>query len=287
MALTDEQTLYNQSLGLIGEYEVTESDTTSKQAVACARFYAKARDEVLVSHLWNEAMVRKMILREAVAPLFKYDYSYEKPSDCLRVISIGDDTAEWQVEGNYINTDLIIDAEDWAEGEYYVAGQYISRNNLTYLCNTSHQSAIAWQTGKTYAVNDRVISSSTYYYCAIAHTSGTFATDLAAVKWVATTDDDPDTNTTLWTTQGGNYGVIHLLYVKQLTTITEFSPRLYDAIAMKLAIKIVSSLTGDPKHKKALLDEYEILTMPQARSIDAMQGTPRQIFISKWLRSRQ
>lgn len=46
----------------------------------------------------------------------------------------------------------------------------------------------AWVTSTVYAVGTRVVQSATYYQCAIAHTSGTFATDLAAVKWVATTD---------------------------------------------------------------------------------------------------
>ncbi len=60
MPLTDEQTLYNVALGYIGEYSIIEGDTASKQAVACAAFYARARDEVLIAHLWNEAMTRKM-----------------------------------------------------------------------------------------------------------------------------------------------------------------------------------------------------------------------------------
>lgn len=46
----------------------------------------------------------------------------------------------------------------------------------------------AWVTSTVYAVGTRVVQSATYYQCATAHTSGTFATDLAAVKWVATTD---------------------------------------------------------------------------------------------------
>jgi hypothetical protein len=46
----------------------------------------------------------------------------------------------------------------------------------------------AWVTGTVYAVGTRVVQSATYYKCATAHTSGTFADDLTAVKWVATTD---------------------------------------------------------------------------------------------------
>ena len=40
-----------------------------------------------------------------------------------------------------------------------------------------------WVTANGYAVDDVVIESNNIYICLTAHTSGTFATDLAAVKW--------------------------------------------------------------------------------------------------------
>lgn len=48
-------------------------------------------------------------------------------------------------------------------------------------------SASAWLTATGYVVGNYVTQSSTIYYCLVAHTSGTFATDLAAGKWVAQT----------------------------------------------------------------------------------------------------
>ena len=41
----------------------------------------------------------------------------------------------------------------------------------------------AWVTAKSYIIDDVVIESNKIYKCLIAHTSGTFSTDLAAVKW--------------------------------------------------------------------------------------------------------
>lgn len=41
----------------------------------------------------------------------------------------------------------------------------------------------AWVTATAYVVNDVVRESGIAYICLVAHTSGTFATDLAAVKW--------------------------------------------------------------------------------------------------------
>lgn len=41
----------------------------------------------------------------------------------------------------------------------------------------------AWVTGTAYAVGDVRVNGLNAYYCLTAHTSGTFATDLAAAKW--------------------------------------------------------------------------------------------------------
>lgn len=48
-------------------------------------------------------------------------------------------------------------------------------------------SASAWLTTTSYVQGNYVSNSGTIYYCLVAHTSGTFATDLAAGKWTAQT----------------------------------------------------------------------------------------------------
>ncbi len=45
----------------------------------------------------------------------------------------------------------------------------------------------AWLTATAYAKNDVITQSSNAYLCLVAHTSGTFATDLAAAKWILLT----------------------------------------------------------------------------------------------------
>ena len=40
-----------------------------------------------------------------------------------------------------------------------------------------------WVTGHGYTLADTVFHTSSFYRCRVAHTSGTFATDLAALKW--------------------------------------------------------------------------------------------------------
>jgi hypothetical protein len=57
----------------------------------------------------------------------------------------------------------------------------------------------AWVTLTAYAVNDLVTESSNVYLCLVAHTSGTFATDLSAAKWALLTRQGiaPDGSTTV------------------------------------------------------------------------------------------
>jgi hypothetical protein len=142
MALTDTENLYNIALGFLGEYEITEGNTSSKQYTLCSRFYPKARDEVLIAHRWNEAEAMACVMQETTAPLHSYDYKYALPSDCLKVLSIGTDLYDWQVVGGYIVTDYCNTPDEWATTTDYVAGQYVNKDSVTYLCATTHTSAI-------------------------------------------------------------------------------------------------------------------------------------------------
>jgi hypothetical protein len=45
--------------------------------------------------------------------------------------------------------------------------------------------ATPWATARAYVVGDTVYQDGEVYYCATAHTSGVFATDLAAARWVS------------------------------------------------------------------------------------------------------
>jgi hypothetical protein len=48
--------------------------------------------------------------------------------------------------------------------------------------------ALPWVAGTTYSVNASVTHGSAFYRCMVAHTAGTFATDLAAGNWVLIVD---------------------------------------------------------------------------------------------------
>lgn len=68
----------------------------------------------------------------------------------------------------------------------------------------------AWVTATAYAVNDAVSEAGSAYICLVAHTSGTFATDLAASKWgiVASKGDTGATGATGAAGANGANGVL-------------------------------------------------------------------------------
>ena len=238
MALTAVEVVYNLALGLIGEYEVEEDKTTSKQYKLCSRFYAEARDYVLSKHPWNEAMVDVIVMQETTGPLFGQTYKYAVPTDSLQVRGIGSDLYYWEVKGGYIQTDYGRTPDTWLTEEEYVAGQYVQVDAVTYLCGTSH-------------------------------TADTWAGDAA-----------------YWTTQVGDYLVLNVEYIKQLTDTTAWSVNLKNAIAHELAIKIVIGLTGDVSAKRDLLEQFNKDIIPNARSIDAVEGRLKRPYQSKWIRAR-
>ena len=77
MSLTQEETIYNEALGYIGEYQITEGKVTEKQYVICKRYYDKARKMALSAHPWNEAKGRTILPTEDYDPVFGYQYRYE------------------------------------------------------------------------------------------------------------------------------------------------------------------------------------------------------------------
>ena len=260
MALSDAELMYNLALGLIGEYKISEDDTTSKQAILCIRFYADARDETLAAHPWNEAKKKVILYEYTDHPIFGYDRKYAKPDDCLRVLScddsLGSDVSRkqagipaWEVIGDYIEADAGATPPSWSSDKDYYDGQFFHYNDLTYEVLVTHTSDT---TG--------------------ANAAAQIAVDVAAGNIIS---------------KGGDYKIVYVEYIWQETDIDNWKPKLKYAVAVNLASKIITGLTNDTKGKVNLIEEYNKLVMPQARSVDAAEGKPRPIFTSEWLRARQ
>lgn len=92
--------LANDALGQIGAEFITNITDGTTQANLCQRFLDELRDALIRRHRWNFAVTKKVLNQEATGPVAKWAYAYALPSDCLRVLELGDDFGDtpWQVE---------------------------------------------------------------------------------------------------------------------------------------------------------------------------------------------
>lgn len=79
------------------------SDDTEKGRT-CRVAYDVVRQRELRAHPWNFAIVREVLAPETDAPAFGYDYAYNLPAACLRVLRERDGI-DWRIEGRQILTD--------------------------------------------------------------------------------------------------------------------------------------------------------------------------------------
>ncbi len=251
MALTAIEVIYNLGLGYVGEYQVTEGQTNDKQYELCSRYYDTSRIEVIAAHPFNEAKDRVILVQDATDPVFGYDRRYSKPSNTVKILLVND-----SLGADIRNNASGIDA-------WEVEGDYI-------LANAGETPQI-WKTATDYIDGEFVTDDSITYEVLVTHTSDTIVNDVASGNIVSS---------------GGDYRIIFVEYMWDLIDTTKFSPHFKEALAVKLASKVITGLTNDTKGKIDLINQFEQLTMPQARSRDAQEGKPKPIFSSEWIRSR-
>lgn len=92
------------------------------------------------------------------------------------------------------NNIAIIQRDDGAMRNQIVNPETLSPSALALIASgafTISATDAAWVTATIYPVGRVVYNGTTAYLCTVAHTSGTFATDLAAVKWVVLGNSSP------------------------------------------------------------------------------------------------
>lgn len=94
----------NLALSKLNAENIVNVTDDSRSAELCNDFYDSAVDAVLRSYLWNCAKERVTLAALATAPLFDWDYQYELPVDCLRVIRSEPDQ-EFVIEAGKLLTD--------------------------------------------------------------------------------------------------------------------------------------------------------------------------------------
>jgi hypothetical protein len=80
----------NFALGEVAEQNIQTLDDATTPAIQCKRFIYQTIREVLSSAKWKCARDEAELAQDATAPLFGWEYSYNLPSDFLRIVSFND-----------------------------------------------------------------------------------------------------------------------------------------------------------------------------------------------------
>lgn len=90
-------TACNVALGHIGDRSITRLDSAAQEEDAlvryCADFFDVVLDELLERHRWSFAKADAH-LTGVSAPLFRYTYAHQLPSDCQRLLEIHTGTSD-------------------------------------------------------------------------------------------------------------------------------------------------------------------------------------------------
>ena len=96
--------IINKSLLKIRRKTITSITEDSAEGRAANVLYTLERDSVLASHPWNFAIERTKPQLLSATPAFEFDYQYQLPADCLRVLYLYDSDQRFKVEGRKLLT---------------------------------------------------------------------------------------------------------------------------------------------------------------------------------------
>lgn len=91
----------NLALTALGADRIVSFDENSENARRVTAVYDYCLEDVLRAHPWNFAIQRQQLSRLTSTPTFGYDYEFQLPPDCLRVLDIND--------GSYLITDYKVE----------------------------------------------------------------------------------------------------------------------------------------------------------------------------------
>lgn len=116
--MASEVDIANRALTKIGAGRITSLTDDLEAARVINHAWDIVRDAEMRAHNWNFTIVRDQLAALSTTPSYGPAYEYQLPSDCLRIIQVGEyypgpslsdyrnsDESAWQIEGRKILTD--------------------------------------------------------------------------------------------------------------------------------------------------------------------------------------
>jgi hypothetical protein len=95
----------NSALVKVGAERISSITQDTKRAIILNAIYDQVRDSVLRAHRWNFAIKRVALAPTAAVPAFGYNFEYDLPNDCLRLLDTDPDDIDFVIEERKIRTD--------------------------------------------------------------------------------------------------------------------------------------------------------------------------------------
>lgn len=130
----------NSALIKVGADRISSLTEDTRRAQLVNAIYEFVRDEVMGAHPWNFSIKRATLAPTSTAPEFGYDYEFDIPNDCLRILVVNDDSYDWISESNKILTD-----------ESSCEVTYIFRNEDESTWDNRFAEAFAWRLARELA----------------------------------------------------------------------------------------------------------------------------------------
>lgn len=103
--MASELNIINSALAKLGAEPLLNLNQDSPVARRAQVLYDSRRDKLLRSHPWNFAIHRQELAQVVDTPTFEFDYAYQLPNDCLRVLYVNEfQDEEWTKEGSLLLT---------------------------------------------------------------------------------------------------------------------------------------------------------------------------------------
>ena len=90
------------ALNQLGATTILSLTEDSKNARLCNSRFTEVRDAVFRSHPWNCLQTRVGLASSTTTPAWGYQFKYDLPGDCLRLLKILDYDSNYKVEGRKV-----------------------------------------------------------------------------------------------------------------------------------------------------------------------------------------
>lgn len=110
--MSSEVQICNEGLAFIGIPAILSLTDATKSARECNLIYESVRDTLLREFEWTFATERTNVAPTSTTPAFEWDYAFNLPSDCLKLLYVGEANGiryPYKLEGGQIlaNYDLL------------------------------------------------------------------------------------------------------------------------------------------------------------------------------------